>query len=330
MKRFISCWLLCLLFWPTIVGAQDSPLLGKWLHQSTEGSFVLQFNADGSGSFDEEAIQYKMDGAQAVWISWAGYTLRYQFEINQNDLLFWGGELDAKVLFKRIEAASTVTPQIGQAAQADSLNQTTSTQPVGLIGEWTGNKEVLQFGADGYCVFQGLRLKYRQDKNQLWISLPQGGELPMEYKLDNHQLTLSINQKSLVYYRKGYEPAINAAELAGSWCYVSTQQLTTNSGGGTGGSSRSRCIVLYADGRYEYTAESSMSTQTDAYWGGTNSSENDQGQWWLTGHQLHYRSAISGKTGTFTLEKRNHPRNNDPMLVLDGEAYVTQYQKAPW
>jgi hypothetical protein len=319
-----------MLFFPGLSLGQNSPLLGKWLHQSDEGSFVLQFNADGSGSFDEETIQYKMDGSKAVWISWAGYTLRYQFEINQNSLLFWGGELDAKVLFTRLETVNSTISPSDQPLKRDTAHSIPVNEPAGLVGEWTGNKEVLQFGADGYCVFQGLRLKYRLDKAQLLISLPQGGELPMGYTLHNHQLTLIINQKSLVYYRKGHEPTVNAAELAGNWCYVSSQQLISNSGGGTGGSSRSRCIVLQADGSYTYTAESSMSTQTDAYWGATNSSENDSGQWWLEGNQLHYRSAVSGKTGAFTLEKRNHPHNNDPMLVLDGEAYVTQYQKAPW
>ena len=31
------------------------------------------------------------------------------------------------------------------------------------------------------------------------------------------------------------------------------------------------------------------------------------------------------------LEKRNHPKNvNDPMIVLDGDAFVTATQRPPW
>ncbi|HZV69137.1 MAG TPA: hypothetical protein VFG10_06315 [Saprospiraceae bacterium] len=31
------------------------------------------------------------------------------------------------------------------------------------------------------------------------------------------------------------------------------------------------------------------------------------------------------------LEQRNHPKNvNDPMIVLDGRAFVTAYNKPPW
>jgi hypothetical protein len=35
-------------------------------------------------------------------------------------------------------------------------------------------------------------------------------------------------------------------------------------------------------------------------------------------------------SGSYVLEKRNHPKNNDPMIVLDGEPYVTYYQKPRW
>lgn len=37
------------------------------------------------------------------------------------------------------------------------------------------------------------------------------------------------------------------------------------------------------------------------------------------------------KTRTFELEKRNHPKNvSDPMIVLDGQAYVATTAREPW
>ncbi|CAN5568206.1 hypothetical protein BH18ACI3_BH18ACI3_19430 [soil metagenome] len=30
------------------------------------------------------------------------------------------------------------------------------------------------------------------------------------------------------------------------------------------------------------------------------------------------------------IEFRNHPKTGDPMIVVDGDAYVTAYQKRPW
>jgi len=38
----------------------------------------------------------------------------------------------------------------------------------------------------------------------------------------------------------------------------------------------------------------------------------------------------SGKTTVYSLEKRNHPKNRDPMIVLDGQTFVTFYDKPPW
>jgi len=32
----------------------------------------------------------------------------------------------------------------------------------------------------------------------------------------------------------------------------------------------------------------------------------------------------------YSFEKRNHPKTNEPMIVIDGDIYVTYYQKAPW
>ncbi len=35
-------------------------------------------------------------------------------------------------------------------------------------------------------------------------------------------------------------------------------------------------------------------------------------------------------TYVYTLEKRNHPKNKDPMIVLNGQPFVTYYNKPPW
>lgn len=39
----------------------------------------------------------------------------------------------------------------------------------------------------------------------------------------------------------------------------------------------------------------------------------------------------SGKVASYALEKRNHPKNKrDPMICLDGQCYVTFYNKPAW
>ena len=115
-------------------------------------------------------------------------------------------------------------------------------------------------------------------------------------------------------------PAGGAQELVGKWCKVST--FTASSGG----SSRSTCFELKADGSYTYRHEGSMSAQA----GSMASQSFDAGRWKVSGSQLVAQSQ-RGAVNTYALEKRNHPKNKrDPMICLDGECYVTFYNKPPW
>ena len=115
-------------------------------------------------------------------------------------------------------------------------------------------------------------------------------------------------------------PAGGGQELVGKWCKVST--FTASSGG----SSRSTCFELKADGSYTYRHEGSMSAQA----GSMASQSFDAGRWKVSGSQLVAQSQ-RGAVNTYALEKRNHPKNKrDPMICLDGECYVTFYNKPPW
>ena len=110
-------------------------------------------------------------------------------------------------------------------------------------------------------------------------------------------------------------------ELAGKWCKMTSFNATSG-----GGSSRSTCFELRPDGTYTYQHEGSMSGTT----GSMASQSNDAGRWKVSGNQLTAQSR-SGQVNTYTLEKRNHPKNKrDPMICLDGECYVTFYNKLPW
>jgi len=106
--------------------------------------------------------------------------------------------------------------------------------------------------------------------------------------------------------------------LVGKWCYMSNL---------TGANSRmsSRCFVLNPDGTYEYSAETSSSGAIAS----SASQEYDTGRWSATQTTL---TAFSNKHGkiVYPIELRNHPKTGDPMIVVDGDAYVTAYQKRPW
>jgi len=120
--------------------------------------------------------------------------------------------------------------------------------------------------------------------------------------------------------KAGAQPS-NGDELVGKWCDMHT--MTSQSGGG---SSRMACFELRPDRTYVYSAESSRSVAA----GSTASQSGDAGRWSYDGSQLVAQSR-SGRTNTYTLEKRNHPKNKrDPMICLDGKCYVTFYNKQAW
>lgn len=168
------------------------------------------------------------------------------------------------------------------------------------------------------------------------------GEMEFPYKLTATSLTVWVEFKKVVYtrmsadeiaqYKRGKSGgnaggATNAGrgdggvarELVGKWCY----SANVNAIGG--GRQSDICFTLKADGTYEYYGETSNSN----IYGGSNSQSSDHGRWSATATTLTARSN-SGKTTTYMLEKRNHPKTGDAMLMVDGDAFVTYYQRPSW
>ena len=83
--------------------------------------------------------------------------------------------------------------------------------------------------------------------------------------------------------------------------------------------------TLYENGTYEYYSETSSSGPVAS----SASQESDSGTWTATANTITRNSRSQG-TATYSLEKRNHPKTGDPMLVLDGDTYVTYGQRRPW
>lgn len=213
-----------------------------------------------------------------------------------------------------------------------------------LAGTWTGELQgqplVLTLGSNGQGTLAGNAIRYQVDGNVLLIE--EDGELSAyQFRLQGNRLTVSGGDlaSSLVLVRgQSTAPAAGHAgsagagngigqlrnELVGKWCQAST--FLANAGGG---SSRSACFELKADGSYVYSSESSMDAYGGGMWGGTSSGSSDAGRWSATGSSLTAQSR-TGRTSTYRMEKRNHPKNRDPMICLDGECYVTYWQKAPW
>jgi hypothetical protein len=153
------------------------------------------------------------------------------------------------------------------------------------------------------------------------------GSVIIPYTLSGTKLTVTMKGQSAVYTKYTETANTTAAktggnvsqEFVGKWCYMSNIYASN------GGSMKNECFTLNADGTYSYQYESSSS---NAY-GSVASQDSDQGTWKVAGNQLHALST-KGTSSVYNFEKKNHPKTGDPMIVLEGRAFVTAYNKAPW
>lgn len=303
---------------------QQSTLVGAWQNSDMGFQMVLLLNPDGTGEFDGEMIRYSTQGNQLL-VSQQGITNKYNYTIQGAKLTLSGGDLDSPLSFTRVGSnESQPAPVTTTAPAAGGSN-------AALLGPWSASGETIDFKPNGQCIYMGQNFGYQISGNTLTLITSQGN-VNMNYSLQGNQLTLMANGKSVVFTKgqsgggAGQQSPGGqrvAQELVGKWCYVNVN--STN----TGGSTSEECIELNADGTYVYYSERSMSTNTDAFWAGTNSTSNDQGTWSYDGQRIYYNSQTRGQ-GSYELVKQNHPRNNDPMIVLDGKAFATHYQKSPW
>jgi len=199
-----------------------------------------------------------------------------------------------------------------------------------LVGNWLcqddGTK--VQIRDNGTLTINDVEYAYKVKGSNITV-VGDDGAAVMPFSLDGDTLTVEFEGREIVYTRvkagaKGNSTAAAPAaggiipQFVGKWCYMSN--LT-----GTNSYMSSRCFTLYANGTYEYSAESSSS---GAY-GGTAGQSYDSGRWTATRNSI---TAISNSKGrqVFPIELRNHPKTGDAMIVVGGDAYVTATQRPPW
>jgi hypothetical protein len=305
---------------------QQTKITGVWNNSQFGYQMTLLLKPDGSGEFDGESIKYSTN-TNKLLITQSGQTITYTFELQDNLLTLSGGDLDDKVTFtkggtERNQSLVAITQEA--ATKQDSKSK--------LIGVWSGNGETIEFKDNGQCIYLGNTFPYEESQGHVILTTQQGKAM-FAYTIQGDQLNLTANGQKVTYTRGAANQSAQAnsqnkngdiaQELVGKWCW--TNVTSTNSGGSTS----SRCIVLNANGTYEYASERSMDTNTNAFYAGTSSQGSDRGTWYVQGDRIYYNSQTSGQ-GSYQLQKINHPKTRDPMIVLDGEAYVTFYQKPSW
>lgn len=220
---------------------------------------------------------------------------------------------------------------IANPALAGSWNGSVNGNPVSITLDGNGDGQVdgrsIRYQVMGPALFvedqgQVVAYQFQLQGNQLLVA---GGDLPGVLTLTRGAANMQRPPNAGAMAGTGAVGLqASGQELVGKWCKASS--FTANAGGGSQSSS---CFELRANGTYAYGSERSASAYGGGMYGGTTSSGGDSGRW-SAGNGSITAHSDSGTSTTYGLEKRNHPKNRDPMLCLDGECYVTYWKKPPW
>ena len=224
-------------------------------------------------------------------------------------------------LVRKAAAAPALEPAPAAPAPPPPPTGARAAAGSSIVGLWRNATGYARFNADGTGEVDGTTGRYQIRGNQLLLT-GATGQATVQFELAGDVLTLAVNGVAVTLNRVREEAGEGSihAELVGKWCWI------TVTAANQGGAQSSRCITLAGNGTYTRVGES------DSYnpYGGATSQSADSGTWTATETTLTTHSR-SGKATTYRLEKRNHPKNvRDPMIVLNGQAYVTAYNKPPW
>jgi len=322
--RVIAC---TFLFLATASAQQESRLFGSWqTKDSTDSAVVIRLtlNPDGTGTLDDTPIKYSVRGAQLI-VNEAGTINNYGFKVSGDEMVVSGGDLDAPLTFVRQGSGKGLGGRRSQPAAGKRSE--TPQKETGLVGRWQSSEATVQINADGTLELNGTSYRYSVKGNTITLASSEGSA-QFPFQLSGDTLQVLVDGRTVLYRRLTGEPSAetfggaagaNPANLFGKWCYLS------NVNSSSGGRMSNRCFTLYGNGTYEYYSETSSSGPVAS----SASQESDSGTWTATGTTITRNSRTLGSE-TYSLEKRNHPKTGDPMLVIDGDAYVTYSPRTPW
>ena len=279
------------------------------------------------GTFQRDQVSLQLGGAKGQYsgsITVQGRRLSVSAKAS-GDVVTGTFDLDGK------SYAFTLTPYAGGLKlTAEGLEyrlERTGAAPAeapksgsGIVGNWRSAQGTARFNADGTGVMDGNAGRYEISGNQITLIVAQGRvTLGFELRGDTLTLTGPLGQLVLNRVREEAGPGRIRQEMVGKWCWVSVVNAQQ------GARTSNQCFVLNADGSYQYSGESDSYNPN----GGSTSQSADSGTWTATETTLTANSRSRG-TIVYAIEKRNHPKTGDPMLVLNGQAFVTFFQHAPW
>jgi hypothetical protein len=321
------------------IPSSKSGISGTWINKDFGYDMKLQLSDNGSGVFEEEKISYTIVGNK-LNIKFEEETIAYGFKLTGNILTLTGGDLDAPIHFSKqgtAPANSKITSSNSPVDKTPSNEKGNKAEK--LIGKWTTEGADIEFKANGKGVYNGNAFTYTVNGNTL-TSTDNTGSNVFFFMFLGESLSLSGAGINVVLRKghTGYKPEANSQTASGSgyssgggidqsivgkWCWVSS------SGNYSASSSYSKCLNINSNGTYTYSSEGSISGYGGGYYGGSSSQSSDSGTWKIVGNKIHVQSRSEGFK-IYSFEKRNHPKNGDPMIIIDGDSYVTYNQRPSW
>jgi len=290
---------------PPQTAAAPPAIVGIW--QSPTG--VVRINADGSAVIGDKTHRWTLEG-NTINFSGDGNTIKVPFELN-GDSWTWKFPDGSLPLTRTTTAALAATDD-------------------GISGSWQGPTGNIQLNLDGTATVGGVVYRYSRSGNQVTLNGPDGTFVATVQR-NGDTMTWIVNGKTLTFQRSASTWAVGGGkgangtqpELVGKWCQMANLNNSTSN------YSRSACFTLLADGTYLYASDFGATGNVAGGAYGTAAQDNDSGTWTATADTI---TSTSKKTGvrTFRLEKRNHPKTGDAMLVLDGTEFTTAYQRPAW
>lgn len=316
-------------------------ITGTWINKDFGYDMKLQLNDNGEGLFEDENISYKIVGSK-INIKFKEETIAYNFKLSGNTLTLSGGDLDNPTIFFKNGSSSSPSSKSNLSTANTKSEDEKSSKAEKLIGKWTTEGADIEFKTNGKGIYNGNPFTYTINGNTL-TSTDNTGTNTFFFMFLGESLSMSGAGINVVLTKghKGYkaETSNNSTEnkiidnnyasggidqsILGKWCWVKA------SGNMQASSSSNKCINISGNGTYTYAAEGSISGYGGGYYGGSSSQSADSGTWKVVGNKIHVNSRSQGFQ-ILSFEKRNHPKNGDPMIVIDGDTYVTYNQRPAW
>ncbi len=191
----------------------------------------------------------------------------------------------------------------------------------GLVGLWKDADGQMRFNADGTGVDHGDPFRYEIRGSQITLAFEQATvTLQIEVRGDTLTLSGSGGTGNLTRVHEEAGPGRVRQEMVGEWRYFSFVNIAANN-------SREsiQTLTLNGDGRFKFSMSTDSVTPDASVTGGGGES----GTWTATETSLTLHSPQKG-TQVLSLEKRNHPKTGEAMLVLNGQNFTTTTIRPHW